>query len=95
MPTLVIDNVPVSLFDRIQRLAKAQQRTPADTALELLESAFRTTTPTFDEAPLPQESFLTEEVCAPFDIPWPKGELVVPIDIAEILPEAHDIPVTE
>jgi len=95
MPTLVIDSVPVSLFDRIQRLAKAQQRTPADTALELLESAFRTTTPTFAEAPLPQEPFLTEEVCAPFDIPWPKGELVVPIDIAEILPEPHDIWVTE
>ena len=63
MPTLVIDNVPVSLFDRIQRLAKAQQRTPADTALEVLESAFRTTTPTFAEAPLPQEPFLTEEIC--------------------------------
>lgn len=31
MPTLVIDNVPVSLLDRIQRLAKAQQRTPAGT----------------------------------------------------------------
>lgn len=30
MPTLVIDNVPVSLFDRIQSLAKAQQRTPVD-----------------------------------------------------------------
>jgi hypothetical protein len=95
MPTLVIDNVPVSLLDRIQRLAKAQQRTPADTALELLESAFRTTTPAFAEAPLPQEPFLTEEVCAPFDIPWPKGELVVPIDIPEIVPDPHDIPVTE
>jgi len=32
MPTLVNDNVPVSLFDRIQRLAKAQQQTPADWA---------------------------------------------------------------
>ncbi len=95
MPSLVIDNVPASLFDRIQRLARAQQRTPADTALELLESAFRTTTPTFAESPLPQEPFLTEEVCAPFDIPWPKGELVVPIDIGEILPEPHDIPVTQ
>ena len=64
MPTLVIDNVPESLFDRIQRLAKAQHRTPADTALEVLESAFRTTTAAFVEAPLPQEPFLTEEICA-------------------------------
>jgi hypothetical protein len=95
MPILVIDNVPVSLFDRIQRLAKARQRTPADTALEMLESAFRTTTQSFAEAPLPQEPFSTEEICAPFDIPWPKGELVVPIEIAEYLPEPHDIPGTE
>jgi hypothetical protein len=95
MPTLVIDNVPVSLFDRIQRLAQVRQRTPADTALEMLESAFRTMTPKLAEAPLPQEPFLTEEICAPFDIPWPKGEFVVPIEIAEHLPEPHDIPVAE
>jgi len=95
MPTLVIKNVPLSLFDRIQRLAEAQQRTPADTALEMLQSAFGTTTPTFTEPPLPDEPFLTEEICAPFDIPWPKGELVVPVEVAEYLPEPHDIPETE
>ena len=33
MPTLVIDNVAGSLFDRIQRLAKARQRTPAGTVI--------------------------------------------------------------
>ena len=95
MPTLVINNVPESLLDRIQRLAEAQQRTPADTALEMLQSAFGTTTPTFTEPPLPDEPFLTEEICAPFDIPWPKGELVVPVEVAEYLPEPHDIPETE
>ena len=94
MPTLVIDNVPVSLFDRIQRLAKAQQQTPADTALEMLEQGFGARTSLHVEPPLPQAPFLTEEICAPFDIPWPKGETVVPIEIAEYLPEPHDIPVT-
>ena len=89
MPTLIIDNVPVSLLDRIQRLARAHQRTPADSALELLESAFRTETPTSAEAPLPQEPFLTEEISAPFEIPWPEAELVVPIDIAEKIGRAH------
>ena len=53
-----------------------QQRTPADTALEVLESAFRTTTPTFAEAPLPQDPFLTEEICEPCSIPWPEGRPV-------------------
>jgi len=44
---------------------------------------------------LPHAPFLTEEICAPFDIPWPEGESVVPIDIPEYFPEPHDIPVSE
>ena len=92
MPTLVIDNVPVSLFDRIQRLAKAQQRTAADTALEALESAFRTTTPAFAEAPLAQEPFLTEDICAPCSIPWPESKPARPERVEAPLPTAHDIP---
>ncbi len=90
MPTLVIDNIPASIFERIQRFAKTQQRTPADTVLEVLENAFRA--PPLSEGPLPQEPFLTEEICAPCDIPWPKGERVVPIEITNYLPEPHDIP---
>jgi hypothetical protein len=78
MPTLVIDNAPLALFDRIQRLAKAKQRTAADTALEALESAFRSTTPTFAEAPLPQEPFLTEEICAPCSIRGRKARQSAP-----------------
>ncbi|MSU79430.1 MAG: hypothetical protein EXS16_15235 [Gemmataceae bacterium] len=63
MRTLVIDNVPASLYDRIQKLATIHHRTPSDTALEVLESAFRT------RAPLPQAPFLTGEICSPFNIP--------------------------
>ena len=92
MPTLIIDNVPVSLFDRIEHLAKKRQRTPADTALEALETAFRTTTPTLSEAPLPSEPFMTEEICAPFSIPWPEGVTVYPERVAPPLPTPHDIP---
>ena len=95
MPTLIIDNVPVSLFDRIQRLAKAQQRTHADTALEMLESAFRTTTPSFAEAPLPQVPFLTEEICAPSSIPWPEGKPVRAVRVEAPLPTPHDVPEEE
>ncbi|MGO9468018.1 MAG: hypothetical protein ACLQIB_39455 [Isosphaeraceae bacterium] len=92
MPTLVIDNVPVLLFDRIQRLAKAQQRTPADTALEVLESAFRTTTPTFAEAPSAQEPFLAEEICAPCGTPWPEGKPARAERVEPPLPTPHDLP---
>lgn len=92
MPTLVIDNVPVALFDRIQRLANAKKRTASETALEALESAFRAVTPTFAEAPPPQAPFLTEEICAPFSIPRPEGTLVVAARVDPPLPSAHDIP---
>jgi hypothetical protein len=92
MPTLVIDNLPVSLFDRIQRLAKAQQRTPADAALEVLESALRATTATYVDAPLPQEPFLTEEICAPSGIPWPEGKPARAVRVEAPLPTAHDVP---
>ena len=65
MPTIVLDNMPVSLYHRIQHLAEARQQTPADTVLEVLESALRTPTATLAEAPLPQEPFLSEEMYAP------------------------------
>jgi hypothetical protein len=92
MPTLVIDNLPASLFDRIQRRAKAQQQTPADTAVELLESALFTATPTFAEAPLPPPPSLTEEICAPSSIPWPEGTPVRAVRVEAPLPTPHDLP---
>ncbi len=92
MPSLVIENVPLPLFDQIQRLAAARQRTPADPALELLETAFRTVTPTRTEAPLPQEPFLTEEVCAPFTLPRPEGKPTRAVWVPQPLPSPHDLP---
>lgn len=116
MPTFVIENFPVALYDRIQNLAKARQRTPADTLVEVLEVALPPTTPTRCDVPAiesvasadsgtahgtakpircdpppPSEPFLTEEICAPFDIPWPEGELVIPIRVAKDIPEPHDL----
>ena len=95
MPSLIIENVPLPLFNQIQHLAAARKRTPADTALEVLEKAFRATASIRTEAPLPQEPFLTEEICAPFTIPRPKGERVVPIEITNYIPTPHDLPDTE
>jgi hypothetical protein len=95
MPTLVIDNVPVSIYERIQQLAKAQQRTPADTVLEVLESTFRTAPPPVSAAPLPQEPFLTEEICAPCGIPWPEGTPTHAVRVEAPLPAPHDLPPEE
>jgi hypothetical protein len=95
MPTLVIDNVPVSIYERIHHLAKTQQRTPTDTVLEVLESAFRTITPTVSEVPLPQEPFLTEEIDAPCSIPWPEGTPTRAVRVEAPLPTPHDLPQEE
>jgi predicted DNA-binding protein len=62
MPTLVLDDVPVWLYDRIQRLAEKHRRTPAEIVIEILEAAFHTL-----DLTLCDESF---------DIPWPEGEPV-------------------
>lgn len=91
MPTLVIDDVPTPLYEHIQRLALARKRTAADTVLEVLETAFRTVTPTSCEPPPPSEIFLPTEISAPFDIPWPEGELVQAIEVPPPLPTAHDL----
>ena len=91
MPTLVIDDVPTPLYDHIQRLALARNRTPADTVLEVLETAFGTPTPTPSEPPPPSEISLPTGISAPFDIPWPEGELVQAIEVSPPLPTAHDL----
>ena len=91
MPTLLLSDVPGALYDQIHRLALAQQRTPAATVLEVLEAAFRTTTPTFFEAPLPQEPFLTEEI-APFTLPRPEGTPTRSVRVATPFPTPHDLP---
>lgn len=95
MPMLVIDDVPAPLYDRIQRLALAWERTPAATVLKLLETAIPAAAPNLSERSLPQEPFLTDEICAPFTLPRPKGERVVPIEIADSIPSPHDLPDTE
>ena len=95
MPTLVIDNVPEPLFERIQHLARLRQQRPAETVLEVLERALRKSTPTFSQAPVPQELFLTEEIVAPCSIPRPEGRPARSVRVAAPLPSPHDMPDAE
>ena len=90
MPTLIIDNVPMTLYSRLQDLAKNRQQTPADAALQVLETAFRAT-PVSAVAPLPQEPFLTEEIPAPCSIPRPEGKPAHAFRVAAPLPSPHDL----
>ena len=98
MATLVIENVPAPLFERIQRIAEEQHCTPADAAIGMMEKGVRLLTPTHSEPPLPDEPFLTTEISAPFDLPRPKGTIVDPSRIFHVpppLPDAHDLPEQE
>jgi predicted DNA-binding antitoxin AbrB/MazE fold protein len=47
------------------------------------------------EAPLPQEPFLTEEICAPCSIPWPEGKPARAVRVDAPLPAAHDLPMED
>jgi hypothetical protein len=88
MPTLVIENVPAPLLERIQRVAEEQQRTPAEAAIQMLERVL------LSEAPLPHGPALTTEIAAPFDLPRPEGVLVDPKDIVYVkdyVPQPHDV----
>lgn len=95
MPTLVIDNLPLPLYDQIQHLAKSRRLTPADTVIEVLETAFRATTPLRSEPPFPQEPFLTDEMPAPSSIPRPEGKPAWAKRVTMPLPDAHDVPTEE
>ena len=95
MPTLVLTDVPGPLFEQIHRLALARKRSAADAAVELLQSAFRATPPTFAETPLPNEPYLNDEICAPCSIPRPEGKSARAVKVATPLPTAHDLPAAE
>src|SRR5438309_1784297 len=89
MPSLLIENIPAPLFERIQRRAEKQKRTPAEVAIEMMEEVVE-----LSEPPLPGAPFLTAEISAPFDLPRPEGEIVDPsriIYVKDYVPEPHDV----
>ncbi len=85
MPTLVIENVPASLFESIQRIAEKEKCTTAEAAIVVLERVL-------SEPPLPDEPFMTTEISAPFDFPQPEGKIIKPIIVAPPLPTPEDFP---
>lgn len=92
MPTLVLNNVPVPLYDQIQRLALSRKCTASDTAVDVLQNALRSNTDALESAPIRNGIYLTEEITAPFSLPRPEGTLADAIRVDPPLPSAHDIP---
>jgi plasmid stability protein len=66
MPTLVVENVPPEVYERLQRRAAAQQRTLREEMLCLLQQVLREEN---DRALRLPEFIPSEEVSAPCDLP--------------------------
>ena len=65
MPSLVLDNMPNDLYERLRRQAHARQRPLVEEALLLLDQALPAQAP----APPLSEYVPSEEMSAPFDLP--------------------------
>ena len=66
MPTLVVENVPAEVYERLQKRAACSQRSLPEEALHVLEEALRR-----EEGPNPRlpDFLVSEEISAPCDLP--------------------------
>src|SRR5437588_5697083 len=72
MPTLVLEDVPVEVYDHIQRQALAWNRSVAEEAIRVLRQGLGSVEAVPASGPrLPDPPFLGEEMSAPFDLPRP------------------------
>jgi uncharacterized protein (TIGR02996 family) len=66
MATLIVENVPAEVYERLRRRAEAQQRTPPQELLRLLEQVFREED---RQSPRLPDFLPGQEVPAPCDLP--------------------------
>jgi hypothetical protein len=69
MPTLILEDVPSDLYERLQKRAALRQRTPGEEAIQLLGVALGVREM---EPPLP-EFIPSEEFSPTFDLPPPEN----------------------
>jgi plasmid stability protein len=66
MPTLIVENVPMEIYERLQERAAGQQRSLAEEALHLLQQALRGQDHLSSRSP---ELLDSEEIAALCDLP--------------------------
>ena len=76
MPSLIVDNIPLELYQQLQRRASARRRTVEDETVELLQEALGRQ----DGSPSPRLPDLVPaaEIDAPCDLPRPAVATQVP-----------------
>jgi hypothetical protein len=74
MPTLIVENVPAEIYERLQKRAEGRQRSLPEETLHLLQQALRE-----DEnlAPRQPEFVGSEEISAPCDLPRSSSAITV------------------
>jgi hypothetical protein len=65
MPTVIVENVPPEVYERLQQRATADRRSLAEEMLHLVKEALRETAP----APRLPDFVPGEEISAPCDLP--------------------------
>jgi plasmid stability protein len=70
MPALVMDNVPLEIYELLQRRADARRRSVQDEAIELLQRSLRREG--FPAAPRLPDLIFEEEISPPCDLPCPE-----------------------
>jgi hypothetical protein len=79
MATLLLENVPPAVYERLRRRAEAKNQPVPEEAIRILEKGLAEEEPVeAKDRPvrLPDPPFLTEEMTAPFTLPLP-GEGVI------------------
>ena len=66
MPTLIVENVPSDVYERLQQRAAAERQSVTEHTLHLLEQVLREE---FKPAPRLPDFMSTEEIPAPCDLP--------------------------
>ncbi|HWG41432.1 MAG TPA: hypothetical protein VN688_01505 [Gemmataceae bacterium] len=66
MPTLIVENVPMEIYERLQKRAAGQQRSLPEETLHLLQQALQEND---NPAPRSPEFIGSEEISAPCDLP--------------------------
>jgi plasmid stability protein len=91
MPTLIVENVPPEVYERLQRRAAVGQRTLPQEMLHLLQKALDG-----EDSPSPRlpEFIVSEEISAPFDLPRSSQPMQVvaydgPLRLPDPLPESE------
>jgi plasmid stability protein len=75
MPTLIVENVPPVIYERLRRRAAERHRSLPEETLHLLEQVLRE-----DRAPSPRlpDLIVSEEAPAPYDLPRSSRPAPVP-----------------